>query len=170
MTMISAQGQLSRGKRGWVMAACTCIGGSTAVALALVAGLGLSGGARADEAYAKHQMKAMSDYMAQQSAVSFGFDTDLEIVTPDHQKLTLANSGTVSLSRPDKIRAKRDGGFSNVEMIFDGKMLTLVHKDATSTPRLMCRGRWTISLMSCGISSTSPFLAPICLWRRSMTS
>jgi len=112
------------------MAACTCIGDSTAVALALVAGLRLSAGARADEAYAKLQMKAMSDYMAQQSAVSFGFDTDLEIVTPDHQKLTLANSGTVSLSRPDKIRAKRDGGFSNVEMIFDGKMLTLVHKDA----------------------------------------
>lgn len=112
------------------MAARTCIGGSTAVALALVAGLGLSAGARADEAYAKQKMKAMSDYMAAQKALSFGYDTDLEIVTPDHQKLTLANSGTVDLSRPNKIRATRDGGFSNVEMIFDGKMLTLLHKDA----------------------------------------
>jgi len=54
------------------MAACTCIGDSTAVALALVAGLRLSAGARADEAYAKLQMKAMSDYMAQQSALSPG--------------------------------------------------------------------------------------------------
>jgi hypothetical protein len=108
----------------------TCIGAGTAVALVLVAGVGMSAAANADEAYAKHQMKAMSDYMAQQSALSFGFDTDLEIVTPDHQKLTLANSGTVNLSRPDKIRAKRNSGFSNVEMIFDGKTLTMLHKDA----------------------------------------
>jgi hypothetical protein len=112
------------------MGARNCTGGCTAGALALVAGLGLSAGASADEAYAKQQMKAMSDYMAAQKTLSFSFDTDLEIVTPDHQKLTLANSGAVDLARPDKIRAKRDGGFSNVEMIFDGKMLTLVHKDA----------------------------------------
>jgi hypothetical protein len=103
--------------------------GSSA-ALALMAGLGLSAGANADEAYAKHQMKAMSDYMAAQKTISFGYDADLEIVTPDHQKLMLANSGTVELSRPDKIRATRDGGFSNVEMIFDGKTLTVLHKDA----------------------------------------
>ena len=114
------------------MAGRTCIGGGTAVALVLVAGVGLSAGANADEAYAKHQMKAMSDYMAKQNAISFGYDADLEIVTPDHQKLTLANSGTVDLSRPDKIRATRDGGFSNVEMIFDGKTLTVLHKDANA--------------------------------------
>lgn len=87
------------------MAGRTSIGGSTAVALALVAGVGLSAGARADEAYAKAQMKAMSDYMAKQTALSFGYDANLEIVTPDHQKLTLANSGAVNPSRPDKIRA-----------------------------------------------------------------
>jgi hypothetical protein len=125
---LGARSTLARTKRGWIMAGRTSIG--TTVALVLVAGVGLSAGARADEAYAKHQMKTMSDYMAQQSALSFGFDTDLEIVTPDHQKLTLANSGTINLGRPDKIRATRDGGFSSVEMIFDGKMLTLLHKDA----------------------------------------
>jgi hypothetical protein len=114
------------------MAGRNWIGGSTAVALALVAGLGLSAGARADEAYAKAQMKAMSDYMAKQAALSFGYDANLEIVTPDHQKLTLANSGAVNLSRPDKIRAKRNGGFSNVEMIFDGKTLTVLHRDANT--------------------------------------
>jgi hypothetical protein len=103
--------------------------GSTA-ALALMAGLSLSAGANADEAYAKRQMKAMSDYMAQQTRLSFSYDADLEIVTPDHQKLMLANSGTISLNRPDKIRATRDGGFSNVEMIFDGKTLTVLHKNA----------------------------------------
>jgi hypothetical protein len=105
-------------------------GGCTAGALVLVAGLGLSAGARADEAYAKAQMKGMSDYMAKQTALSFGYDANLEIVTPDHQKLMLANSGAVNLSRPDKIRSKRDGGFSNVEMTFDGKTLTVLHRDA----------------------------------------
>ena len=100
------------------------------VALALVVGLGVSPVARADDAYAKTRMKAMSDYMAKQTAISFGYDSDLEIVTKDHQKLILANSGTVDVVRPDKIHAKRDGGFSNVEMIFDGKTLTLLHKDA----------------------------------------
>jgi hypothetical protein len=49
----------------------TCIGASTAVALVLMAAVGMSATANADEAYAKHQMKAMSDYMAQQSALSF---------------------------------------------------------------------------------------------------
>ena len=111
------------------MAVRTCIGGG-AVAMALMAGLGLATSANADEAYAKTQMKAMSDYMAAQKVISFAYDTDLEIVTPDHQKLTLANSGTVDLSRPDRIRATRNGGFSSVEMIFDGKMLTMLHKDA----------------------------------------
>jgi len=99
--------------------ACNSIGGSTAV-LALVAGMGMSN-AYADEAYAKQRMKAMSDSMAMEKTISFGYDTNAEIVTSDHQKLTLANSGTVALKRPDAIRAERDGGFSNVQMIFDGK-------------------------------------------------
>src|SRR5207248_47003 len=34
--------------------------------------------------------------------------------------------------RPDKIRVTRDGGFSNVVMIFDGKTLTIVHEDANT--------------------------------------
>jgi len=110
--------------------ACNSIGGSTAV-LALVAGMGMSN-AYADEAYAKQRMKAMSDSMAMEKTISFGYDTNLEIVTSDHQKLMLANSGTVDLKRPDAIRAERDGGFSNVQMIFDGKTLTLVNKDANT--------------------------------------
>jgi len=97
---------------------------------ALAISLGLASGARADEADGKRLMKAMSDYMAKQTSVSFGFDTSLEIVTKDHQKLMLASSGMVNLSRPDRIRATRDGGFANVEMVFDGKTLTVVNKAA----------------------------------------
>ena len=35
----------------------------------------------------------MSDYLAAQSTVSFGYDTNLEVVTKDQQKLLLASSG-----------------------------------------------------------------------------
>jgi len=45
----------------------------------------------------------------------------------------LASSGTLTLSRPDKLHATRTGGFTNIEMVFDGKTLTLLGKDKTYT-------------------------------------
>jgi hypothetical protein len=72
----------------------------------------------------------MSDYLAAQKSISFGFDTNLEVVTKDRQKLLLASSGTIDLSRqPDKLHATRSGGFAKVELIFDGKTLTILSKD-----------------------------------------
>jgi hypothetical protein len=87
-------------------------------------------GARAGEADAKDLLKAMSNYLASQKAMSFSYDTNLEVVTKDHQKLLLASSGKVEVGRPDKIRVTRAGGFANVELLFDGKMMTLLGKDA----------------------------------------
>src|SRR5512139_502789 len=87
----------------------------SALALALVLGGAASNGAAAGEAEAKSLLKAMSDYMARQKAISFDYDANFEIVTTDDQKIALASSGTVSLARPDKIRASRVGGFANVE-------------------------------------------------------
>jgi hypothetical protein len=97
--------------------------------VALIVVLGMTSGARADEAAAKSLLKAMSDYMAAQNAISLSYDTNLEIVTKDKQKLTLASSGTITLNRPDKIRATRQGGFTDVAMVFDGKTLTLLKKN-----------------------------------------
>jgi hypothetical protein len=100
-------------------------------ALALMLGLGGAlSGASADEADARNLLKAMSGYMAAQKAISFQYDTNLEIVTKDKQKLGLASSGKVTLNRPDKIRATRTGGFADVEFLFDGKTLTLLGKTA----------------------------------------
>ena len=99
-------------------------------ALVLLVGLGAFPAAKADEAHAKDMLKAMSEYLAAQKMISFGYDSNLEVVTKDRQKLLFASSGSAVLSRPDKIRATRDGGFANVEMIFDGKTLTLLGKDA----------------------------------------
>ena len=106
------------------------LAGSALVSAALVLAIGWGAPVRADEAEAKTLLKAMSDYLAAQTAISFGYDTNLEVVTDDHQKFLLASSGTMDLSRPDKFRGSRHGGFANVEMLFDGKTLTLLGKDA----------------------------------------
>ena len=98
-------------------------------ALSFIVLLGTSPGVRADEADAKRILKAMSDYVAAQNALSFGFDATLEVVTNDEQKLALASSGTVTLNRPDKIHSTRSGGFADIEMSFDGKTLTLLGKN-----------------------------------------
>ena len=71
----------------------------------------------------------MSDYLAAQKAISFSYDSNLEIVTKDKQKLALASSGTVTLDRPDKARVTRHGGFADIEAVFDGKTLTLLGKN-----------------------------------------
>ena len=101
-------------------------------ACAVVAAAALAGmsTAFADEAQAKALLKAMSDYLAAQKSFSFDTDTTLEIVTTDHQKLGLASSGTITVTRPDKIHATRTGGFSDVELVSDGKTVTFANKDS----------------------------------------
>ena len=93
-----------------------------------------------DSAEAKRLLKAMSDYLDAQQAISFDYDAALEVVTTDQQKLALASSGTVTLNRPDKIRAARAGGFVDVETVFDGKTLTLLGKNANKYTQLEVAG------------------------------
>ncbi len=98
-------------------------------ALALAAMLG-GGTAQADEAQAREIFQAMSDYLGAQTAIAFDFDSTLEIVTTEDQKLALASSGRVEMQRPDKLYATRTGGFATVEAAFDGATLTLLNAGA----------------------------------------
>jgi hypothetical protein len=84
------------------------------------------------EANAKARLKEMSDYMAGQKAFSFEYDTLLEVVTKEDQKLGLASSGSMAVRRPDKIHTTRTGGFADVEFVFDGKTLTMLGKNANA--------------------------------------
>ena len=77
---------------------------------------------------AKARLKAMSDYLAAQKAISLSYDTVFEVVSNEHQKLQIATSGTMLLNRPDKIRASRKSGFSDTETVFDGKTLSILGK------------------------------------------
>ena len=82
----------------------------TALRAALVCAVLAQPPAHAAEADAKRLLKAMSDYMAAQKALSFDFDSSLEIVSTQQQKLTLAATGSVVLNRPDKLHVTRRGG------------------------------------------------------------
>ena len=85
-------------------------------------------------------LKTMSDFIAMQQNVSITFDADIEVITPDVQKIQFTNSGTVLMSRPDKLRATRTGGYSDVELFFDGRTATFVSKDDKVYTRLETPG------------------------------
>ena len=82
-------------------------GFGTVAAAAMLLVVGSAGALRADEAFARSQIDAMSRYLAAQPSLSFNFDTSLDLVTADDQKLTIASSGSVALQRPDKLRVIR---------------------------------------------------------------
>lgn len=88
--------------------------------------LGLvSSAASADETDARTILQSMSDYMANEQSMSFDYDSMLEILTTGDQKLGITASGTVAMTRPDKLHATRVGGFSELEMVFDGSTFSL---------------------------------------------
>jgi hypothetical protein len=77
-------------------------------------------------------LKAMSDYTKEQKSISATFDSDIEIITPDLQKIQFTSSGQLKLNRPDKLRVRRTGGYADVELVYDGKTLSLYGNNAKS--------------------------------------
>jgi hypothetical protein len=106
------------------------LGIMTRAMLASAVYVGAVTGACAGEADATKLLKAMSDYMASQQAISFNYDAGLEVVTREDQKLSLLSSGSIVLNRPDKVRFTRSGGFADFELMSNGKTLTLFGKNA----------------------------------------
>ncbi|MCP4385778.1 MAG: DUF2092 domain-containing protein [Hyphomicrobiales bacterium] len=78
---------------------------------------------------AKMMVKAMSDYLGASNAIKFDFNASLEVVTTQDQKLALTSSGEILIERSGKLYANRHGGFANVEMVYDGQMLSVLGKD-----------------------------------------
>jgi hypothetical protein len=111
-----------------------------AFGLALAAFLGLAMGAfapaLAEEDDARKILKAMSDYLADQNTISGTFDSGIEVITSDLQKIEFTSSGEFLLARPDKIRVTRTGGYADVEMIFDGKTATIYGKNLNAYAKL----------------------------------
>jgi hypothetical protein len=84
--------------------------------------------ARADDA--ARLLKAMSDYTAAQKSISATFDSDIEVVTPELEKVQFTSSGKLQLTRPDKLRVSRTGGYADVQLIYDGKTFSIYGNNA----------------------------------------
>ena len=100
-------------------------------ASAIVVAFSVAGVARAEDDSAKI-LQASTKYVAAQKSISATFDSDIEIITPDLQKIQFTSSGQMKLSRPDKLRIRRTGGYADVELTYDGKTLTIYGNNAKS--------------------------------------
>ena len=115
-------------------------GGRSAAAAGVLVLMAMASPASADEADARTILAAMSDYMTGLETFGFSYDSTLEIVTTDDQKIGLATSGTVSVARPGRIHATRRGGFSSVELGFDGSTFTLVGQNSNTYAQTAMEG------------------------------
>jgi hypothetical protein len=100
------------------------------VVLAAVATFAFANPGRADEESATKILRNMAQYVGKLKQISADFDSTIEIVTPELQKIQFASSGNLLLSRPDKFRITRTGGYTDVELVYDGKQLSVVAKNA----------------------------------------
>jgi hypothetical protein len=85
-------------------------------------------------------LKGMSDYVASQKTISLSYDSDIEVITSEIQKIQFASSGQVLLSRPDKLRATRTGGYADVDFFFDGKTASVLGKNMNAFVQLDAPG------------------------------
>lgn len=77
---------------------------------------------------AKAILKDMSDYVSSRKTISLAFDSSIEVVTPFLEKIQFTSSGEALVSRPDKLSAHRVGGYSDVDMVFNGKTVSILSK------------------------------------------
>jgi hypothetical protein len=77
-------------------------------------------------------VKKMSDYLGSQKNFSFAMNTSIEAVTPQGEKIQFNSSGEISISRPNKFRGHRAGGYADVELVDDGKTLSFFSVDHKS--------------------------------------
>jgi hypothetical protein len=111
----------------------TFLGLAFAISAALIVLAGIPR-SRADDA--SQILKAMSDYLASQKTISSAFDSTLEAMTPQGEKIQFNSSGTLLLQRPNEIRLTRTGGYADVELLLDGKTATLYGKNLNSYVQL----------------------------------
>ncbi len=118
----------------------------TTVAIAIMAvAFVLPDTARAQSATAQQDeartiLKAMSDYVSSQKTIELTFDSDIEIITPQLEKIQFTNSGELLMSRPDKLRAHRVGGYADVELYFDGKTASVYGKSVNGYAQFAASG------------------------------
>lgn len=85
-------------------------------------------------------LKAMTDYVASQDSIYATYDSDIEVITPQLQKIQFTSSGQLAMSRPDKIRVTRRGGYSDLELAFDGNTATVLERHTNNYAQIKAPG------------------------------
>src|ERR1700751_3709125 len=106
----------------------TVIGAFATTASVIVLAAAACSDARADDSGAL--LKAMAEYTAAQKSITATFDSDIEVLTPELQKIQFTSSGQLKMTRPDNFRVRRTGGYADVELVFDGKTVSLYGNNA----------------------------------------
>jgi hypothetical protein len=117
--------------------ATRCIGVALGAAALLSLTTALS---RADDGSARKILKSMSDYVTSQKSFAVTFDSDIEVLTLDLQKVQFTASGSMLVDRAAGIRARRTGGYADVELISDGKSVIVHNGPGTTFARIDMRG------------------------------
>jgi hypothetical protein len=114
-----------------VLIAATVIAGASGFSAPLV---------HAQDGDAKNILKAMSDYLADQKVITATFDSDVEVLTTELQKIQFASTGRFQLARPDKLQITRTGGYADLELVSDGKTATIFGKHLGSYAQIEAPG------------------------------
>jgi hypothetical protein len=88
----------------------------------------ISSSVQAQDNNALSLLKSMSDYVKSQQHIGLTFDSDIEVITPQLEKIQFTNSGSALLSRPNKLYAHRVGGYAEVELYYNGKTVSVYGK------------------------------------------
>lgn len=99
-----------------------------AVLIGLVLSVSPSWGQNVIDADADGILMAMTNHLKSLQAFTVDYDTDHEIVDLAGQKLQYSASGSVQASRGDGFYMTRKGPFADVELTFDGKLISLYGK------------------------------------------
>jgi hypothetical protein len=108
---------------------CRVIFLTTTLIVFLFAFIGPVNGAGHIDPEADKILHSMSDYLKGLPRFSVNIDIDTEVIDLAGQKLQISSSGKIILERPGNLYVARHGAFADVELIFDGKSLTLHGKN-----------------------------------------
>ena len=73
-------------------------------------------------------LASMSKYLGGLQSFSANYDVDIDTISDDGQKLEFSSSGGITIHRPDKLYATRQGPFADVEIVLDGKKISILGK------------------------------------------
>ena len=96
--------------------------------------------AHAEEGSALKILRTMTDHVSKQSILAVKYESDVEVVTPSLEKIQFSASGEVALSRPDKFRASRTGGYADVEIVSDGSTVAVHDRDGKKFAQVQAAG------------------------------